>query len=375
VRFKDIIGQEEAKSRVLDAIKSGRLAHALMLVGPAGVGQLAFANAIAQFANCLNPEENDSCGKCSNCIKISKAIHPDVRFILPIISKIEGGKRYLSADYYEHFREPFAEDPYMSYAKWQRALGGENKQLFISVHEIRALKRGIFLKAFEAPYKVVIVWNAEQINTEGANAFLKLLEEPPDKTLLILTCSDPSKLLTTINSRCQRIPLSRIKPEQIKSYLMEVKEVDESTADELSRIAEGSISTASEYMSEHSQEMGDRYANWLRAVYTGQFDKILEQIEKIYQENKEFQKLFLELAVKKMRDSLLYQVGLPQLALVTEAEKGFQEKFSQVVSPAKVELITRELEDSHRYLSGNANAQMVFTDLSLKVHRIMRSSM
>lgn len=375
MKFSDIIGQEAAKEKVHEAIKRERLAHALLLTGPAGVGQLAFANAIAQFVNCLDPLEKDSCGKCSNCIKIQKAIHPDVRFILPIISKTEGGKRYLSADYHDRFREPFAQDPYMTYPQWQRSLGGENKQLFISVHEIRALKRGIYLKAFEAPYKVVIVWNAEQINTEGANAFLKLLEEPPDKTLLILTCSDPGKLLTTINSRCQRIPLSRIKNEQIKTYLQEVKEVEASLAEELSNISEGSISIASEYQSEHNLEMGELYANWLRAVYTGQFDKISEQIEKVYQENKEFQKLFIALAVKKMRDSLLYHVGLPQLALVTEAEKGFQEKFSKVVNPAKVELISRELEDSYRYLSGNANAQMILTDLSLNMHRIMRSEM
>lgn len=373
MKFSDIIGQEAAKTKVLEAIARGRLAHALLLTGPAGVGQLAFANAIAQFVNCLNPLENDSCGTCSNCIKISKAIHPDIRFILPIISKTEGGKRFLSEDYYHLFREPFAEDPYMSYPQWQRALGGENKQLFISVHEIRALKRSIFLKAFEAKYKVVIVWNAEQINTEGANAFLKLLEEPPDRTLLILTCSDPSKLLTTINSRCQRIPLVRIKPDQISQYLQEVKELEPALADELSHISEGSISIASEYQSDHNLEMNQLYANWLRAVYTGQFDKINEQIEKIYQENKEFQKLFLALSVKKMRDSLLYHVGLPQLALVTEAEKGFQEKFSQVVSPGKVELISKELEDSYRYLSGNANAQMIFTDLSMKMHRIIRS--
>lgn len=375
MRFKDIIGQEKARDRILEAIKQERLAHALMLTGPAGVGQLALANAIAQFVNCLQPEEHDSCGKCSNCIKISKAIHPDIRFILPIISKTEGGKRYLSEDYYQHFREPFAKDPYMSYAQWQRALGGENKQLFISVHEIRALKRGIYLKAFEAPYKVVIVWNAEQINTEGANAFLKLLEEPPDKTLLILTCSDPSRLLTTINSRCQRIPLERLRPEAIQTYLTERKGLETDLAKELAGIAEGSISTASEYISEHSQEMNALYANWLRAVYTGQYDKIHEQIEKIYQGNKEFQKLFLELSVKKMRDSLLYQIGLPQLALVTESEKVFQEKFSQVVNAKKVEQITRELEDSYRFLSGNANAQMVLTDLSMKVHRIMRSNM
>jgi len=217
VQFQELIGQADSGQRVREALQHNRLAHAIMLTGPAGVGKLAFANAIAQYVNCLNPTENDSCGKCSSCIKIRKAIHPDLRFVLPIISKTEGGKRYLTQDYFAQFRAPFVEDPYFSFSQWQQTLGGESKQLFISVNEIRELKRNVFLKAFEAKYKVVIVWQAELINREGANAFLKLLEEPPDKTLIIMTCSDPTRLLTTINSRCQRIPLHRIPKAEIKT--------------------------------------------------------------------------------------------------------------------------------------------------------------
>ncbi|MEM7298855.1 MAG: hypothetical protein AAF391_11385, partial [Bacteroidota bacterium] len=311
MKFSEVIGQSHAKARLLEAIKNDRLAHSLMLTGPAGVGQMAFANAIAQYVNCLNPGPDDSCGSCHNCIKIRKGIHPDVRFILPIISKVEGGKRYLTEDYFDSFRQPFVADPYVSFEQWQRILGGENKQLFISVHEIRALKRKIFLKAFEAPYKVVIVWRAEQINTEGANAFLKLLEEPPDKTLLILTCSDPGMLLSTINSRCQRIPLQRIGSDEIKQYLIEHKELEEEEATEIAGIAEGSMSNAIEFQSEHSQQLLQTYIEWLRSVYTGHYDKIIEQVEKVYQESKEFQKLFLQLAIKKMRDTLLYHLQKP----------------------------------------------------------------
>lgn len=372
MQFRELIGQDAAGQRVREAFRHNRLAHALMLTGPAGVGKLAFANAIAQYVNCLNPTDDDSCGKCSSCIKIRKGIHPDLRFVLPIISKTEGGKRYLTQDYFGQFREPFVEDPYFSFSQWQSQLGGESKQLFISVHEIRELKRNVFLKAFEAKYKVVIVWQAELINREGANAFLKLLEEPPDRTLIIMTCSDPTRLLTTINSRCQRIPLQRISGEEIQSYL-QAQNTDPEAAEEIAAISEGSIGNAKEYLSESSQAISATYANWMRAVYMGDYAKILEQTENIFRESKEFQKLFLQISIKKMRDSLLYHLQTPQLALATQKEKAFQEKFSQIIDPEKVSRITEEMEKSRRAISGNGNSQMIFTALSLRMHGIIRS--
>ena len=373
MQFSEIIGQQAAKSRIIDAIANGRLAHALLLTGPSGIGKLAMAHAIAQYVNCLNPQDGDSCGQCSQCKKIRKGIHPDLRYVLPIISKTEGGKRYLTEDYFSTFREHFFQDPYYSFAEWQRSLGGENKQLFISVHEIRALKRKIFLKAFEATYKVVIVWNAERINREGANAFLKLLEEPPDRTLIIMSCSDPSLLLTTINSRCQRIPLERIPSQEIEHYLVEKREIEPAYAEELALISEGSIGNAKEFLTDNSQAMSEVYINWLRASYAGQYDKIQQQIEKIFKENKEYQKLFLQVSIKKMRDSLLYQLGAKELALSTQAEKEFQQKFSPLINADKVERIAGEMEQSRRNLTGNANAHMVFTALSLRIHSILRS--
>lgn len=372
MKFSEIVGQSAAIQRVQDAISNGRLAHALMLTGPDGVGQLALATAIAQYVNCQQPQNGDSCGKCPSCLKISKSIHPDVKYILPIFSKVSSGKRYLTDDFIEDFRTEFVEDPYMSFAAWQRKLGGQNKQLFISVHEIRNLKKGIFLKAFEAETKVVIVWRAELINREGANAFLKLLEEPPDQTLIILTCSDPSKLLTTINSRCQQIPLQRISQQEIATYL-QGKELTDDAAEEISRISEGSIGNASEYITEGNRTINQLYMNWLRMTYLGDYQKIQEAIEKIYTENKEFQKLFLQIAIKKIRDAMLYHAGKPELALATREETQFLEKFSPFVSPSKVGAIVKQMEDSHRFLSGNAHPQMVFTSLSLRMHSILRS--
>ncbi|TAE50954.1 MAG: DNA polymerase III subunit delta' [Bacteroidetes bacterium] len=374
MQFRELMGQPEAVQSIRDAVSHNRLAHALLLTGPSGIGKLAFAHAIAQYINCLSPKDGDSCGTCSSCVKIQKGIHPDIRFILPIISKTEGGKRFLTDDYFDSFRQPFFADPYFSMGQWQQILGGDSKQLMISVHEIRELKRSIYLKAFEAKYKVVIVWNVEKINTEGSNAFLKLLEEPPDQTMFILTCSDPSLLLPTINSRCQRLALRRIDRDLVRQYLMEKKGADEGRATELAAVSEGSIGTASDMLQENSQALGQLYINWLRATYSGDYQKITEEVEKIYKESKEAQKQFLHVSMQKLRDSLLFNLGMGERSLAMPDEQVFHSRFSQFVSPDKVERIAGEMEESLRHISGNANPQMVFTSLSLKMYGILRGS-
>ena len=370
--FSDIIGQASAKLHVQSAIQKGRLPHAMMLRGPAGVGKLALANAIAQYINCLDPSPEDSCGKCSNCIKIAKGIHPDIHYVLPIISKKEKGKQWLTEDYFDEFRPHFFQDPYFSFEQWQQTLGGDNKQLMISVHEIRALKRKVFLKAFEGKYKVLILWQAERVRTEAANAFLKLLEEPPDKTIIIMTCSDPSQLLTTINSRCQQVAVGRLGKEEIQQYLQEKKELPADRAENLAVLAEGSIGQALTYIEESKQEMNDHYAAWLRMIYTGHYGRIHKEIEPISRESKEFQKLFLIFAVKKLRDSLLFHLGLEQLSLATSSEREFQQKFSQLVNPEKVEKMAALMDEGYRQIAGNANAAMVFAALSLRLHGVLR---
>ncbi|RMG75433.1 MAG: hypothetical protein D6722_01075, partial [Bacteroidetes bacterium] len=145
-------------------------------------------------------------------------------------------------------------------------------------------------------------------------------------------------------------------------------------ARELAGIAEGSIAQAQEYLTDSSQNLSRQYADWLRAIYLGDFQKIEQTTEPIYTESKEFQKLFLQVAVRKMRDSLLFHLQTPELALTTEAERSFHENFASVVTPDKVERMTAEMEASYRYLSGNAHPQMVFTALSLRMHAIMRGA-
>ena len=372
MQFQTILNQTNAKNHLLHAVHSGKLPHALLICGAEGIGKLAFAVAIAQFVNCLNPSETDSCGKCSNCTKISEGMHPDVHYILPIISVTKNGRQLLTEEYFEDFRKNFFHNPYYGMEEWQEALDGENKQMAISVHEMREAKRKLMLKAFEGKKKILIIWNIDKMRVEGANAYLKLLEEPPEKTLLLMTCTDPNKILTTINSRCQRIYLDRLSQDDITQYLVQYKSIETAQAHAIARVSDGNIQNAKAYTEIVGQSQHEAYVHWLRAIFKGHFNEITQAIEPLFKAPKEFQKSFLRLSIKKIRDSFLYHLALDEIALATEEEAAFHRNFAKLLTPAKTERILTELENSLRYITGNANVPLVFTALSLKIYIVLR---
>ncbi len=371
MQFKEIIGQKKAKGTFFKMVKDGRIPHALILKGRPGIGKLAFGNAIAQFVNCENPTETESCGVCGSCSKIRKGIHPDIRFILPIISNKIEGKSPLSDDYFPKLREHFFTHPYFSFKSWISLMNGENKQVGIRINEIRDLKRKITLKAFEAKYKVIIIWNAEKINIEAANAMLKLLEEPPERTIIIMTVSDTSALLTTINSRCQRLQMHRVDDESMITYLKEHHKIGDDRTHQIAQLADGSVANAEELIAESNRSLSELYMQWLRVCMKGAFGEIQDVVEHVSKENKEFQKLFLSYALQKLRDSLLFSFQVDNLASSTPDEREFQQKFSKFIQLNGIDELSRLLEDSLYYISRNANSQMVLSVLSLRIHSLL----
>lgn len=370
MQLSQIIGQSAAKHHVLDAMHKGKLPHALLLCGNEGVGELALATAIAQLVNCLNPSETDSCGVCDNCKRIAEGLHPDVHYIFPIAGS-ENNKKLLSTDFHDEFRAEFFKDKYLSFEQWQEKIE-KAEMLLIGVEEIREAKRILLLKSFQAPFKILIVWNIEKINVSAANAFLKILEEPPVGTMILMTCNDTGRLLTTINSRCQRLFLQRLSPDDIAQYLMEQKQLPEKQAYAIARISDGSILNAKTYTNEAGQKFHEIYIAWLRAIYGGDYVKIHTQIEGIAKSSREYKKAFLQYAIRKIRDSFLYHLQLSEIALVTEEDAEFHQRFGKLLTPPKTEAILFQLEESIRYISGNANPQIVFMALSLKMYSILK---
>jgi DNA polymerase-3 subunit delta' len=370
MQFKDIIGQSKAKSTFQKAVKEGRIAHALILRGRPGIGKLAFATAMAQMINCESPTETDSCGVCASCSKISKGIHPDVRYVVPIVSTGKDGKPALSDDFFPSFRDAFFGNPYYPFNEWVASMDGEAKQVGIRINEIRDLRRKITLKAFEAKYKVVIFWNAEKINPEAANAMLKLLEEPPERTIMIMTVSDSSQLLTTINSRCQRIQMHRVDDQEVAGFLQEKHHLSPDRALQVAQLSEGDISRALELVNETNKSIADLYMPWLRLCMKGNYWEVQDWVEGICKESKEFQKLFIGFALIKIRDSLLHSFNAFSLSSSTIEEKEFQEKFIKFLNMGSIEKMAKLLEESLYHVGRNVNPQMVFSVLSLRVHSL-----
>ena len=210
MRFSEVIGLEETKEELGVGIAKNRIAHAQLFYGSKGSGKLALSLAYARTINCLSPEKNDSCNNCSSCLKFSKLIHPDLHIIFPII-RTSSTDNKTSDDFVGDWREQFLKNPYLSLSKWLihykekflEKTSDKKKEAVIYSHQIKELSRKLTLKIFEAKYRVVIIWMPEKMNIKAANKFLKVLEEPPNKTILLLVSEDKGSIINTILSRLQ----------------------------------------------------------------------------------------------------------------------------------------------------------------------------
>ena len=213
--FKDIIGQEEAKQRLIREAQEGKIAHARLFCGPEGIGKLPLAIAYARYLSCNNPGEKDACGVCPNCIKFNKLAHPDLHFAFPVIKK--KAKDTVSDDFIAEWRELLINTPYFNLNIWLEEMGAENQQAQIYVKESDEIIRKLSLKSSQGGYKIMIIWLPEKMNVECSNKLLKLLEEPPSQTIFLLVSEEPDMLLTTIQSRTQRFTLYGIEEKYITS--------------------------------------------------------------------------------------------------------------------------------------------------------------
>jgi DNA polymerase-3 subunit delta' len=184
MQFKNIPGNHSVKNQLLLAFKHQRLSHAHLFLGEDGSAVLPLAWAFSQFLICENKQENDSCGECSSCLKCSKLSHPDLHWVFPVTTG--RGTNAISDHFISDWRESALQNPYQSEEEWYQHIDASNKQGFISVAEASELSKKMVLKSFEGSYRVVIIWHAEKMHAPTANKLLKLLEEPPEKTIFIL---------------------------------------------------------------------------------------------------------------------------------------------------------------------------------------------
>ncbi len=362
--FREIVGQQGIKQHLLNTVKENRVSHAQLFLGPEGSGSLALATAYAQYINCENKQEDDSCGECASCRKYGKLIHPDLHFSYPFFAK---HKEDTAATFMEEWRKAFLQNPYLGLEYWRNQLDAENKQANINIAEAHHIIKKLSLKAFEAEYKVLIMWLPEYLDTQG-NALLKLIEEPPAKTLFLLVAENQDKILNTIISRTQLIKVNRLDQPSVAKYLMATQQVSDHRAQELAFISDGNIQQAINLLGEDTKGHFDLLIRWLRACVRDvglELTKICdEELSKLGREN---QKSFLLYAINMMRQVLLLKEEMTNLVHLPNAEMDFAQKFSNHYSLDQIESAIGLFEKAHYHIERNANPKILFLDLSLQL--------
>ena len=365
--FKDIIGQKEAKERLIREAKEGKIAHARLFCGNEGVGKLPLAIAYAQYLSCEHPTDNDSCGVCPNCVKYNKLIHPDLHFVYPVIKK--KNKDTISDDYLQEWREILNSSPYFNLNMWLKEMGAENQQAQIYVKESDEIIRKLNLKSSQGGYKVMIIWLPEKMNVECSNKLLKLLEEPPTQTIFILISEEPDMLLPTIQSRVQRFNIHAIDKEKIAETLCLNYGLEPNDAKNIAHRCQGNFLKALEtiHLNEDNQFYFEEFVSLMRLAYQRKIREIKQWSDNIAAIGRERQKNFLAYIQRMLRESFIYNFHTPDISYLSGEEQKFSSRFSPFINEGNVISIMEELSIAEQHIGQNVNAKMVFFDLALKM--------
>jgi DNA polymerase-3 subunit delta' len=363
VLFKDIPGLETIKATLRRSVQNSHLAHALLFDYPAGGGGLALALAFATYINCENREEDDACGVCASCSKMAKLIHPDFHFIFPIATskKIEGKT---SEAFLPLWRSFVLANPYRVLPDWLDHISAENKQGNISVEEARGILRKLSVKTYEGEYKILLIWKPDIMNAASANAILKILEEPPEKTLFLLVSDQSDKLLTTVISRTQRVNIPAFSDKDVRHFLGE-HGVSVSTASQIAYLCDGNLSEALKLVDETEDDRSGWFAAWMRSCYKFDVSHLVKLADSYDTMSKEKQKGVLEYALRLFRDMLVWTQGAGELLRVPDEELTFVQNFSKTVTFDALEKMVAEVNVASYHIERNVRAKMVFLDLSL----------
>lgn len=365
--FKDVIGQEEAKQRLIREAKEGKIAHARLFCGPEGIGKLPLAIAYARYLSCNNPGEKDACGICPSCVKFNKLAHPDLHFVFPVIKK--KSKDTVSDDFITEWRELLSQTPYFNLNIWLEEMGAENQQAQIYVKESDEIIRKLSLKSSQGGYKIMIIWLPEKMNVECSNKLLKLLEEPPSQTIFLLVSEEPDMLLTTIQSRTQRFALYGIKEKYITERLQSQYGLQERDAISIGHRSEGNFLKALEsiHLNEENKLFFDLFVSLMRLSYQRKIREMKQWSETLAAMGRERQKHFLSYCQRLVRENFMFNFQDPSLIFMNEEEQNFSKRFAPYINEKNVMGIMDELSEAQRHIEQNVNARMVFFDFSLKM--------
>lgn len=376
--FADIVGQPAVVAHLQSFIDSGRVPHALLFAGPAGTGKLPTALAMGAALLCQHPVEGSAdyaCGQCAACKMVAQLAHPDLHFSFPVYKPAGQNDPPISDQFVDQWREMMLkEGPYLSLPTWQQCLRSENKQLYISVRESDQILRKLSIASSQGGYRVIIIWQAETLREDTANKLLKILEEPPSKTVFILTTDHPDSILQTIRSRSQRIDFPPIRETDIAAALQTKRALSEEDARLVARLSEGSYTAALASLGtqQDRDEFFAHFVSLMRLCYGRKVTELARLADELAGWGRERQKNFLQYCQRMVRENFAFNFRLPQLCYLQADEAQFSSRFARFINERNVEGIAKELERAETDIERNVNARMVFFDLMLKTIVLLR---
>ncbi len=368
--FESVLGQEHLTQNLLGAFQRGHLPHAMVFVGPDGVGKDTVAMELARLVLCPNGKGDDDCNSCRRAAKI---YHPDLQFVVPLprstkTSTDEPLGVRLSKSAEEDLTEQLrlkTENPYH-----EIQLSGAR---FILIDQIRAIKRMVSLKSFERGAKVYILSQAQNMTDDAQVSLLKILEEPPPNTYIILTTSSENALLPTILSRCQQVAFHPLPADVIEKALAERENVDRERAQMISKMADGNYRRALMLLTDDSILQRDDVLNFLRTCYTGKPLEIHNIVMKLTQRKPISE---IEEALRSMMSFLhdawtLHHSESPEHLAFADVRDTLV-KFSKTLSRDDIPLCIDLVEEAISDIRGNVIPSLVLLTLAQGIHRLFR---
>ena len=377
--FSDVLGQKHIKNHLTQSVDNGRIPHAQLFVGKEGCGTLPMALAYAQYILCNNTNGENNSGNETCNLKFQNISHPDLHFAFPVTTTNKAKSHPVSSHYLEEWRQLLKEQPYGNLFDWYKLLGVDNKQGQIGVDEAQDIVKALSLKSYEGGYKIMIIWMAEKMNIACANKLLKLIEEPPNKTIFILIAEDEQQIINTIRSRCQILHFPPLAEEVIKQALVKSYSLDMAVASKIAHQSNGNYNKACDLVYQDSEDLQfeEWFIFWVRSAFKAKGNKaaihdLISWSENIAKTGRETQKQFLNFCLDFFRQALLLNYNAADLVfLEPKTEKFKLENFAPFVHGNNILEISDELQDAIYHIERNGNSKIILTDLSIKLTRLL----
>jgi len=375
MKFSQVIGQEGVIAKLRRSVSEERVSHAQILAGPEGNGKLAIALAFAQYISCEKRTESEACGTCPSCSKYEKLIHPDLHFVFPVFKKNKATDP-ISEHFLVEWRELVSRSPYFNLNQWLSFIGVENEQGLIYASEASEIIKKLSLKSYESDYKVMVIWLPEKMHNVTANKLLKMIEEPPEKTLFLLVSEEPDLILPTIMSRCQFVRIPAINSEAISLALSKKFDLPKFKADNIASVARGNFVRAVNLVEQDEERVKNlgRFIELMRLSYGKDVLRLNDWAEELSGAGREAQKRFLSFCLVQLRENLIMNVVRDKGTLVNMApdEAEFAARFNRFINPENIGQISSEMDLAYNHISANGNARIIFLDLALRMIKLIR---